>query len=274
MSPFIHRRLFELSGICASYEAFETAPDLLKERVEFLKGFDGFNITIPHKETMIPLTDYIHESAKIYGAVNTVAVKDGMITGYNTDADGFKAALSLEDIPLTGKVLICGCGGVARTIAIECVRSGCEVTISARNPGSARALSLVNEIKTRFGADIRLKTIFDSEDPIKPVSDLDEDFDLAVNGTSVGMHPKADSSVLQDGLLLRTKAVFDTVYNPENTLLTKRARDLGVKAVSGMGMLVMQAAKAHHYWYGARFKNSDMKILVEEANDEMRRLFC
>lgn len=272
MSPFIHKKLFELSQLDATYEAFETHPDLLKEKVDFLKAFKGFNITIPHKETIIPFIDRLDSSAEIYGAVNTVAIKDGILTGYNTDADGFKAALALENIPLRGKVLLCGCGGVARTIAIESVRCGCEVTIAVRNR-SARALSLVNEIKTGFGANIRLKTILDGENPIKPVSDLDEEFDLAVNGTSVGMYPKTNGSVLQDSLLLKTKAVFDTVYNPENTLLTKRAGALGVKAVSGMGMLVMQAAKAHQHWYGAEFKDSDMKELIAKANDEMRRLF-
>lgn len=263
MSPFIHSRMFCLSGINATYEAILTPPDQLEKTVDKLKNYNGFNITIPHKEALIPLVDELGESAKIYKAVNTVHNKNGYLLGYSTDAEGFVSALALEDIPLSGKVLICGAGGVSRTIATECMRHGCDVTIATRPAGMDRAIRLCDDLKERFmkGATC-----------ITP-DDICGDYDLAVNGTPVGMHPKTDESVLNEKQLKNIKYVFDSVYNPENTALVNLAKNMGIKAISGMGMLVMQAAKAQEYWYGATFKKDDMKQLIADANQEMRRLF-
>ena len=100
MSPFIHQRMFELNNIEGEYEAILTPPEKLSETVEMLRAYDGFNITIPHKQALIPLVDEMTETAEIYKAVNTVANKNGKLIGYSTDAEGFVAALELEDIPL------------------------------------------------------------------------------------------------------------------------------------------------------------------------------
>lgn len=263
MSPFIHKKLFELSGIDATYEAFETHPDLLKDRVEFLKGYDGFNITIPHKETIINLIDSLGESAKIYNAVNTVCNKNGLLTGHSTDAAGFTSALQIEDIPLSGSVLILGSGGVARTIATECALHNCSVTFAVRDADLKRAKELAFDLKERFTT---------AADVIS-LEDVDGSYDIAVNGTPLGMYPNENSSALSREQMKNITYFFDAVYNPEETLFIKTARSLGKKAVSGMGMLVMQAANAHRYWYGAAFKNEDMKNLITLSNQEMRRLF-
>lgn len=263
MSPFIHKRLFEISGLDASYEAIETHPDFLKDRVAFLRDFDGFNVTIPHKETIIPLIDKLDSSAEIYSAVNTVSNKNGVVTGYNTDADGFLGALALDGIVLSGKVLICGSGGVSRTFAIESVRNGCLVTMAVRDEDVEKANSIKKEIKQRFNRDITvcgLKT-------------LSGGFDIVINGTPLGMYPKTDASVLNEDQLKNVKFVFDAVYNPEKTKLLKMAEEKGIACGGGMGMLVMQAAKAHFYWYGAEFDPEDIKRLISEASYEMGRIF-
>ena len=263
MSPFIHNRMFKLNGINATYEAILTPPEKLTDTVNMLKTYNGFNITIPHKEALLSLIDEPTETALIYGAVNTVANKNGRLFGYSTDADGFVAALKLEEIPLKGRVLILGSGGVSRTIATECMRHGCEVTIAVRPSGMERAKRLSNDLKERFMKGATCITL----------GDICGDYDLAVNGTPVGMHPKTNESVLNEKQLKNIKYVFDSVYNPENTKLVEIAQSLGIKAISGMGMLVMQAARAQEHWYGATFKNEDMKQLIADANDEMRRLF-
>lgn len=263
MSPFIHERMFALNNIDAEYRAILTPPEKLTETVEMLKSFDGFNITIPHKQALIPLVDELHETAEIYRAINTVANRDGKLIGYSTDADGFTAALALEDIPLNGKVLICGSGGVSRTIATECVRYGCDVTFAVQPSDLPSAKALTDDLKERFSKDAAYIAL----------EDITEDYDLAVNGTPVGMHPNTDASVLTEEQLKHVKYLFDAVYNPENTKLITTARALGIKAVSGMSMLVMQAAKAEEHWYGATFKKEDMKQLVADANLEMRKLF-
>lgn len=263
MSPFIHNRMFELGNVNGEYEAILTHPDDLQVVVNDLRQYDGFNITIPHKETLIPLVDELDESAKIYKAINTVSNRGGKLIGYSTDADGFVAALELEDIPLKGRVLILGSGGVSRTIATECVRRGCDVTLAVRPSGMEKAKRLSNDLRERFRKGATCIEL----------GDISESYDLAVNGTPVGMHPKTNESVLNKNQLKNIKHVFDSVYNPENTALVNLARSVGIKAISGMGMLVMQAAKAQEHWLGATFKKEDMKQLVADANEEMRRLF-
>lgn len=263
MSPFVHNRMFELNNIKGEYEALLTPPEKLTDTIALLREYDGFNITIPHKESMTKLVDELSESALIYNAVNTVANKNGRLIGYSTDAEGFAAALELENIPLSGRVLILGCGGVSRTIATECIRRGCEVTLAARKQSMHKAVTLSNDLKNKFSK---------STDCIA-IEDICESYDLAVNGTPVGMYPNKNESVLSENQLKNIKYVFDSVYNPENTALVNLARSLGIKAVSGMGMLVMQAAKAEEHWYGATFKKEDMKQLIADANDEMRRIF-
>lgn len=263
MSPFIHNRLFQLNGIDGEYQAILTHPDELKNTVGKLSKFDGFNITIPHKEALVDLVDELDKTAKIYGAVNTVANKGGKLVGYSTDADGFKAALELEDIPLKGDVLVCGAGGVSRTIATECVRCGLNVTLAVRQSGTERAKKLANDLEKDFSAKVAVITY----------DQIEKNYDLLVNGTPVGMYPNENASILNEEQLKHFKYVFDSVYNPEQTCLIKLAQKLNIKAVSGMGMLVMQAAKAQEHWFGVTFEKEDMKQLISDANEQMRRIF-
>ena len=263
MSPFIHKRMFALNNIDAEYEAILTPPEKLTETVALLKNYNGFNITIPHKESLLGLVDEPSPSALTYGAVNTVANKNGKLIGYSTDAEGFSAALELENIPISGRVLILGCGGVSRTIATECINRGCEVTLAARKQSMYKAFALSEDLKNRFNKNTTCIAI----------EDICEGYDLAVNGTPVGMYPKTNDSVLNKNQLKNIKYLFDSVYNPENTALVSLAKSLGVKAISGMGMLVMQAAKAQEYWLGVTFKKEDIKNLITDANEEMRRIF-
>lgn len=263
MSPFIHKHLFEITKTDATYEAIETPPEKLKEQIDYLRSFDGFNITIPHKEAVIPLLSSLSESATLYGAVNTVCCKNGLLTGHSTDAYGFSAALKLAEIPLSGKVLILGCGGVARTIATECALNGCEVTIAVRPSSILKAKALIFDLKERFTTTAEVIT----------PNEITGEYTLAVNGTPLGMYPNIHSSPLSLKQMEGIKYFFDAVYNPEDTQFIKTAQSLGKKAVSGMGMLVLQAAKAHQHWYGAKFEPEDIARLIALSNKEMRRLF-
>ena len=263
MSPFIHNRMFRLNGLEGEYDAILTPPEKLNETVALLREYDGFNITIPHKESMLSLVDELSDSAVTYGAVNTVANKNGRLIGYSTDAEGFASALEVENIPLSGKVLILGCGGVSRTIATECLLRGCEVTLAARKQSMHKAFALSDDFKKNLNKNTSCIAI----------QDIRESYDLVINGTPIGMYPNMEVSVLNEAQLKNVKYLFDSVYNPENTALVRLARSLGIKAVSGMGMLVMQAAKAQEHWYGATFKKDAIKQLIADSNDEMRRIF-
>ena len=263
MSPFIHNRLFSVSGFDGEYKKAEISPDALDSEFEELRSLFGFNVTVPFKEKIIPFLDRLDDSAKLYGAVNTVKNENGKLIGYNTDAYGFERALSLAGIPFCGNVLICGCGGVARTIAISLALKGSKITFALRNVYSKRFIKLRDELKDRFNITVNAYNL----------SEISGGYDLVVNGTPVGMYPNWGCSILNSRQLTDTGYLFDTIYNPKTTLLVSTAKKLGITAVSGMGMLVMQAVKAHEYWYNASFNEEDITKLICDSNAEMERIF-
>ena len=123
MSPLIHRELFKLNDIYAGYELIEINPEYFETQFDAMKSFDGFNVTIPHKISVIPHLKELSEKAALFGAVNTVKNDDGNLTGYNTDCIGFLRALDMADITLSGKVLVCGCGNdTSASIRANCSR--------------------------------------------------------------------------------------------------------------------------------------------------------
>ena len=130
MSPPIHQRLFELKGREFSYDIIELPPEALEGHAEYLKSLAGFNITIPHKIGIIPYCDSLADSAKRYNSVNCIDNKEGKTTGYNTDCDGFLATVRAMGADLGGRVLLIGCGGVGRMMAIEAALSGAELYIA------------------------------------------------------------------------------------------------------------------------------------------------
>lgn len=262
MSPFIHGRLFSLSGIDYQYNALDIDPSLLDSEISSLKELSGFNVTIPHKETIIKYLDDIDESAKRYGAVNCVSNKNGKLYGCSTDAYGFSAALKYGGVLLEGKVLVLGCGGAARTIAREAADNGCAVTVAALKSSARKANSLVNWITDAGGKAASVD-----------IAEIKGDFDLLVNATPVGMYPKTDAMAITKEQLSNCKAVFDAVYNPAKTLLIKTAEALGIKTVGGMPMLVWQAVKAHEFWYDGSFNKQDIKELVTDADKKMTEIF-
>ncbi len=260
MSPYIHARLFEISGISSHYSTVDVSPDELNDRYNTeLKNLDGFNVTIPHKAAIIPLLDELSAEARLYGAVNCVACGD-KICGYNTDAYGFKAALQMRGIPLAGKVLLLGSGGAARTVAYEAALKGCEVTIAARSKSGAQ---LAAEIEDKTGKTVSVTTF----DAVKG------GYDLVVNATPVGMYPQIDATPLKPEQLSCCRALFDAIYNPRETMLVNYARQQGMVIADGMAMLVMQAARAHEIWYGASFSAEQIEDVIIGANAEMERIF-
>lgn len=264
MSPFIHNRLFELTGISAEYEAIEIPPSQLSSQMPSLKSLDGFNVTIPHKCSIIPLLDELDKTASIYGSVNTVSFKKGISRGYNTDSFGFLKAISTAGIELKGNVTILGAGGAARTFAFESVLAGCNLTLCVREQDLPQAQQLLKELNNLSP---------ESSINVKTLSQAPENTDLLINATPVGMYPHTDASPILSDFLNGVKAVFDAIYNPAETLLLQEAKKAGATTVGGMAMLVWQAARAQEIWNDITFKESDISKLIEEANAELARLF-
>lgn len=262
MSPFIHTRLFALSGIEAEYTKLDIAPEnLASEYKNTLSKLDGYNITIPHKQNIIPLIDKIDDKAKMYGSVNTVSNKDGIATGYTTDPDGFLKALEAAGIVLNGRIVIVGCGGVARTMAYEIVLKKLPLLFAVRKEDVEIVKALCNEIRNAvIGADVSHCLI----------EELSGDIDVLINATPLGMYPKVDSQPVKDEVINRSANVFDVVYNPLETVLIQKALANGSKAVGGMSMLVWQAVVSQQKWNGLTFDNADIAKLIIDSAEELK----
>lgn len=260
LSPWIHRQLFSLMDCQASYDALDIPPEQLPSRRQELLSLDGFNVTIPHKQAIIPYLKGLNGRASLYGAVNTVCDE----VGYNTDCLGFLQALAGGGISLSGKVAVLGAGGASRVFAMEAALAGCMVTIASRASSVEKARALALEVQEKVpGAQVS-------------ACDLDElkgPFDVLINGTPVGMFPHGDACPVNDTVIHGCGAVFDAIYNPTDTLLLRKAKAAGVKAVGGMPMLVWQAAKAQEIWLGTSFDSKDVDALVPQATEELMRTF-
>ncbi len=261
MSPFIHKRLFELSGIDAEYTVVDIEPENFeRDYNSILKKLDGYNITIPHKQRVIPFLDKIDDKAEMYGSVNTVANIDGVSKGYTTDPDGFLKALGYASIPLSGNVVILGCGGVARTMAFEALLKNAALKFAVREKSIGKAKALIEEIKTKLdNPDVSYCLI----------DELSEDITTLINATPVGMSPNTDYMPVSEAVIKRCENVYDAIYNPLDTKLIKTARKNGANAESGMSMLVWQAVVAHYHWDKSDYDVKDIEKLCGDAAKEL-----
>ncbi|MDE6005393.1 MAG: shikimate dehydrogenase [Oscillospiraceae bacterium] len=261
MSPWIHERLFALANRKAEYTLTEFPPEQLAEMIPELKKLKGFNITIPYKTDMLAYMQELDETAQRYSAVNCVATtSDGRSYGYNTDCDGFLR--SVKNMPLDGKVLLIGCGGVGRMMATEAVIHGADLTIS--EPNQNRANALKEELCQNYqNANIR----------IAQADKLDENFDFIMNASPVGMYPNINACPVSDNLIQKSSNIFDVIYNPTETLLVKKAKSFVKKAVGGSAMLVWQAVRAHEIWDNSRYNLEDIQKLISDMEQEINQLF-
>lgn len=266
MSPPIHKRLFELRNREFEYEIKEISPQDLKSSADELNSLAGYNITIPHKVAIIDCIDKLDESAKRYNSVNCVDNKNGITTGYNTDCDGFLETVRSMGAKLSGEVLLIGCGGAGRMIAIESALAGANLNIAVLESDMPLAIQVEKEIKAiKSNADINIV--------LNTKIDIDKHYDLLVNACPVGMYPKVDACPVPDEVIERCDAVFDIVYNPGETLLLKKAKAMEKKAVGGMAMLVWQAVSAHKIWDGDEYTIDEVNGIIKEMNEIVKRDF-
>ena len=261
MSPPIHQRLFELEGVSDfDYTLKEYSPEELSEKISDVLALDGFNITIPHKVEIIKYIDELADSAKRYNSVNCVVKKDGRYIGYNTDCDGFLRSIEAAGGKLDGTVLQCGCGGVGRMIAIECVRHGAKLTVSVPE-GFEDTVEPVREYARANGFSDDIKVVHPNE--------IEGKFDTLINASPVGMFPKIENCPVTEDIIANCGFVFDVIYNPERTKLMQTAEKHGIKTCGGMAMLVWQAVVAHEIWSGANYSDSDIAKLISDMHKLM-----
>lgn len=261
MSPPIHSRLFEMKGREFEYELVEVSPEQLKDKAEYLNSLNGYNITIPHKIDIIDYADKLDNSAKRYNSVNCIDNKNGVHTGYNTDCDGFLQTIRAMNVDFGGKVLLIGCGGVGRMMAIEAALAGAELYIAVL----ASDMPLAEQVKKEIAdmkPDAKVNILLNTE------IDTGIKYSLLMNACPVGMYPKVDACPVSDEVISASEAVFDVIYNPRETQLMKKAKAMGKKAVGGMAMLVWQAVSAHKIWDGDTYTDEEVQSIIDEM--EMR----
>ena len=245
LSPAMHNDAFAELGLNNVYLPFSVAPDDLEQAVAGVKGLNiaGVNVTIPHKQNVIPYIDQLSEEAELIGAVNTIVNDNGTLVGHNTDGRGFIRSLQEEtNFTASGQqVLIVGAGGAARAIAFQLALEGIEQLLIT-DLEFAKAESLSTEIAKNVAVDATAI----KQEQIKEVM---ETTDLLVDATPVGMHPNEDvEPVVSTELMHGDLIVYDVVYNPRETVLLKAAEQAGAQPVSGLGMLLYQGVIAFELW--------------------------
>lgn len=233
-SPQIHAEIMKQKGIDGTYELLEFSRETFARDFVELKnsGFRGVNITIPYKESIIPLLDDISQQAKYIGAVNTVLFEGGLAKGFNTDYNGFLSLLDHNNITVKGKgAVILGSGGVAKAVVKGLLDQG------------IYDLTIVSRGKQNFHGNYTVSYEFFREANVKS--------DLMINTTPVGMYPDIDACPIPKECI-NADTVIDMIYNPTKTLLLKYAEELGLKAINGDVMLKEQAVKAYEIWTGAK----------------------
>lgn len=256
LSSKIHGLFFRKTGLDAIYEIIEVPSSKLKTILTQLKknGLSGVNVTIPYKTDIMESLDYISPIAQRIGAVNTIDIGESF-KGFNTDYYGFGKALSHYGFEIENKVCaILGSGGSARAVITYLEdNKASEIAVISRNTNAA-ALKFPGK-------------------SVIPINEFSANgFDLIVNTTPVGMYPNEGVAPIGKNQLKGASFVMDLIYNPNETLLLKYARELGIPCANGLYMLVAQAIGAEEIWQGSSYeeyinKSSQMSAMsIDEGS--------
>jgi shikimate dehydrogenase len=234
LSPIIHKYVYEILNLEASYSLYQVQPAMLEAAVQGVRALDlrGVNVTIPYKIKVMDFLDSISIEAKKIGAVNTILNDGNMLTGYNTDYFGFGRMLDRYNInPSRKTAVILGSGGAAKSVTAYLLDNGVsELYIVSREPNRVTSFSKCKVITYE-----QLTLINHGA--------------LLVNCTPIGMFPSVDAAPISKHHTAKFEAVIDLIYNPLNTLLMNQAIEMRIPAYNGLYMLVSQAIASIEIWY-------------------------
>ncbi|WP_400242561.1 shikimate dehydrogenase [Niallia sp. JL1B1071] len=243
MSPIMHNDLFQFYGLDAEMKKIHIKKDFLQSGLSELRDMNiaGFNVTVPHKQAIIPFLDELDPLSKAIGAVNTVVCENGRWIGYNTDGEGYLKGL-LKQLPdvKQRRTLIIGSGGAARGIYFTLAHYGVEqIDICNRTISKAEVL--------KEACPYPVKTnIMEAAQAEKKLGE----YGLIIQTTSIGMSPKIDASPIQMSNVMEGAFVSDIIYNPLETKILKDAKGKGAITQNGIDMFVYQGALAFEKWQG------------------------
>ena len=238
-SPQVHTAIFEAMNVEGNYTKIECSKDELKGLIDDLRNgkYFGFNVTIPYKLEIMKYLDEIDPKAKEIGAVNTVAIKNGKVIGYNTDYYGFKEELIYFGVECQNKnAYILGTGGASLAVSHSLKDLGANVTFVSRNPKNSNTISY-EELEKR-------------------------DIDVLVNATPVGMYPDINSSPVNENIAKQAKYVLDLIFNPEITKILSYANS----KMNGFYMLVGQAIKSEEIWQDKKCRQ-DIEVIIKRVKE-------
>lgn len=247
LSPLLHNEIYERESIDAVMLAFENAA--IEPLVAAMRALPIHMaaVTIPHKETIVPLLDDVDDAARAIGSVNTVLNEGGRLKGFNTDVVGVTAAL--QDVELAGKnVLVLGAGGAARAICYVLRKEGARIYCFDRTKEKAAAFC------ANFGATA-----------LENVDAPSVSFDVIINATPVGMTPNIDATPIAKEVIDPGATVFDVIYKPRETRLLREASARGARTISGIIMFLAQALEQERLWLGREIPDAGYGRLLESA---------
>jgi shikimate dehydrogenase len=247
LSPVMHNAAFEALGLDYCYVPFHVRPAELARAIDGVRalGLAGLNITVPHKEAVLPLLDTISPAARKLGAVNTIVRHGRRLIGHNTDGRGFLASLAAERVAVEGRAaVLIGAGGAARSVSAALLSAKCaHITIVNRTPARARRLARELDGRRRRIETASWAALGDGA--------LIRSADLVVNCTPLGLQSE-QITALPFKETHRRCVFVDLVYRREPTPFLRRAKRLRRRTVDGTGMLLHQGALAFSLWTGRR----------------------
>jgi shikimate dehydrogenase len=263
LSPPMHNAAFKALSLDMVYVPFHVTPEDLPSAIQSIKtlGIVGVNITIPHKQSVMELIDEVDDQARLIGSVNTIVNRDGLLTGYNTDGQGYLMSLTKEtgfDVH-DNSVVILGAGGTARSIAYNILKARASRILIA-NRTIENAENLRNDLRKIFP-----QAHIDASG-LNIASELSQ-ADLLINTTSLGMMGKGGAAAPVDlSTLPPTAIVSDIVFKPLLTPLLIEAKQRGLKVHTGLGMLVCQGALGFELWTGLE---APIELMHEAATNAL-----
>ncbi|MFA5072364.1 MAG: shikimate dehydrogenase [Nitrospirota bacterium] len=244
-SPAMHNAAFKKLNMDACYVPFSVKPEDLEKAAEAILplGIKGLNVTVPHKEKVIPFLDQLSEEARLIGAVNTIEIRDDKLIGHNTDGTGFLRSLTEQaGFQPEGKlILLIGAGGAARAVGFSLALSNAK-KICLYDVASEKASVLAAELQTKTGVE----AVALEEDDTREAA---LSADCLINATPIGLH-KSDPLPFSENVIQKRHLVCDLVYNPPVTPLLRAAKMRGAYILSGWGMLLYQGIAAFELWAG------------------------
>ena len=263
MSPFMHNIFFEQCNINGVYMAFAVEPDRIGDAMRGLHamGVKGCNVTIPHKEAVIPYLCGMSKAAEACGAVNTLIYTPDGYFGDNTDGAGLLAAMEAKhQWKAAGRnILMVGAGGASKGVSVAMALQGA-AKICIANRSVEKAEKLAAQIASISDTVTEVCTIQDLQN-----AELYQEYTTVVNSTSLGMSPNVDACIpVRFDVLTGEHLVVDLIYNPLETKLLRLAREQGAQTMSGLGMFIYQGVLAFEAWNGVRPETGQIEQLVLE----------